>query len=828
MITCGIDLGTTNSCIFVVDREGQRVISDEYGHQIFPSVVYVGHDGRPRIGYSAKNRMGERPGPVATIKRKMGSTERVLLGREMKTPVEVSAMILTYLKELAEKETKEEVDRAVVTVPAYFNHVQRQQTDEAGKRAGFREVVTLLEPVAAALAYSLSQEAERLRVFVYDLGGGTFDATVLEKDRYGGITVLSFGGDPFLGGDDVDARLARVLIQKLTEKGYRLDLNLDRPEDFSRFQRLKHFAEMAKKDLSEKEEVALVHQGFLQDDQGETIDLDLVVTRKELEECARDLIERSIEASVKTLEKKDISKDSIDRVIMVGGMSRMPLVQRMLAEMFGRNPEIVDPDLIVARGAAIKAASVFAEVEIAPSGLRLELHYDRKTDQDQTRISGLFDRPLKGHTAYLLGDESELSVIIQDTDRFTFEHVPLKRLSENSFTLSIEDADDNPVIERQIKIVHESDPRRILASPGSVVTKPIQIWTKDGLEVLFPENTALPYSVVHTFETSDQSGRIVAPMWEGSHEVERLEIHDIPQDLKIGTPVIIEVRVEKNYQIHAKATVPDIEREVSIKFSIDPVDTSKITPEFVQERLAALDQQAEEAKAQCPSKEAVEIFWFDYRQVRGQVEVELSEMEPQRAKLHEKLGELAALIQKIPTKGTEIQLKPTYEAFSERLRSIVNQARQDNHPKLPQILPQIEALEERAKTVWKEKDSFAWRRIQDQVEGIARALMPELTPEEKALGIAAWLITDQLPEMKKVAGGGAAREIEAIIEEVTEIFMRAKLHYIEAEAAADLLIGIYRSRVAPLRQALGLTSVAEVKVGDAQDVASEGIVRKRK
>src|SRR5262245_44575564 len=171
MLTCGIDLGTTNSCIVVVDGGEHRVITNEQGTKIFPSVVYIGRDGKPVVGHAAKSRMGEQPGPVATIKRKMGSLETVELGGQARSPVEVSAMILSYLRELAERQLGEVIDRAVVTVPAYFNHIQRQQTDQAARLAGFREVVTLLEPVAAALAYSLQSDREQLRVFVYDLGG---------------------------------------------------------------------------------------------------------------------------------------------------------------------------------------------------------------------------------------------------------------------------------------------------------------------------------------------------------------------------------------------------------------------------------------------------------------------------------------------------------------------------------------------------------------------------------------------------------------------------------------------------------------------------------
>jgi molecular chaperone DnaK (HSP70) len=826
MKTCGIDLGTTNSCIFVGDWQGNTLIVDEYEHKTFPSIVYVGRDGKPVVGYAARNRIGELPGPVTTIKRKLGSTETVMLGGRQQTPVEVSALILTFLKQLAEKQTGETVDRAVVTVPAYFSHIQRQQTDEAGKLAGFREVTTLLEPVAAALVYSLASEAERLRIFVYDLGGGTFDATVLEKDRYGGINVLSFGGDPFLGGDDVDARLACVLIGKLTERGYNLELDLDQPEDYSRFQRLKAYAELAKKELTDREQFTLVHQGLMEDKSGETIDLDLAVTRAELEDCAHDLIERSIAESIKTLSKNDITISSIDEVIMVGGMSRMPLAQRMLAEAFGREPKVVDPDLIVARGAAIKAAEVYGEQEVAASGLRLELRYDRRTDKEHTRISGLFDRAVTNHTLYLFSDTGELSQTVSGTDRFTFDPVPLQPLKENTFTLSVEDEDEAVIIERAIRITHEAQSGGMLVSPGAVVTKPIQIWTADGLEVLFPENTMLPHSVRHTFETGDQSGQIVAPIWEGNHEVARLEVKDIPRELKVGTPVHIDVSVESDYQISASANVPDIMRKVEVKFRIEPVDTSKITPEHVRQELVRLQQQAAEAAAKCSSEEALELSRFNFRQVQNQIEIELSEPEPKRAKLQEKLSELAALIQKLPRADQPSQLTPTYEEFSERLRGIVNLASDNNHPRLAEMRPQISIVEEKGSVAWQKKDAFAWQQVNKQLDVIGHQLQPEIAPEERAMGIAAWLAAREVPELREAAGRRYADEIHHIENEALTIFLQTQMQLLDAQSAISKLITLFQEHVTPLRARLGLVTESAPRVAaDMSDIG--GLIRRR-
>lgn len=420
--------------------------------------------------------------------------------------MEISAIILRYLKEIAVAAEGDEVDRAVVTVPAYFAHIQRQHTDDAARAAGFKEVTTLLEPVAAALAYSLESPREQLRVFVYDLGGGTFDATVLEKDAHGGLSVLSFGGDPYLGGDDFDARLVKLLLRKLTEKKYALDLKLDQPEDYSRYQRLKFFAENAKIGLTDAASVDLVHQGLFTDQAGDLIDLDLTVTRQELEECTSDLVERSIKESLSTLEKKQIATASIDEIIMVGGMSRMPLVRQRLAEAFGKEPKLVDPDLIVSKGAAIKAAQIYPDRFRGKGDLTVDLRYDRRTNKRQVRITGLLNKVLEQGVAYLIDARDERSADLSGKDRFAFENVPLEEGRQNVFTLSIEDADGASLFGEEIQILQDEKAAAVLVSPGVVVTKEISVRTVEGKQVLFPENTPLPHFASLNLATADQGG----------------------------------------------------------------------------------------------------------------------------------------------------------------------------------------------------------------------------------------------------------------------------------------------------------------------------------
>lgn len=803
MKACGIDLGTTNSCIHIVTRDGPKLILDAHGNKTVPSVVYRSRDGRTSVGHAARNRIGEMNGPVATIKRKMGSDETVILGGESKTPVDVSAMILRHLKEMAEAAEGEPVDRAVVTVPAYFAHIQRQQTDDAARAAGFVEVTTLLEPVAAALAYSLESQHDHLRVFVYDLGGGTFDATVLEKDSEGGLNVLSFGGDPYLGGDNFDARLVRLMLARLTDKGYKLDLDLERAEDFSRYQRLKFFAESAKISLTESNSVLLVHQGLFKDQAGDLIDLELTITRAELEEATADLVERSIQESLRTIEKNNIDPASIDEIIMVGGMSRMPLVQQRLKETFTREPKLVDPDLIVSRGAALKAEQLFPERIRGKGNLRVELKYDRRTAARRTRVAAVMDQAQAGGTAYLFGHGEDRSVDLTGKDRFLFDGISLQEDYTHQYAISIEDAQGLVIFEEEIQIVQDCKAEPVLASPGSVVTKPISVLTLDGPQALFPENTSLPHFASVSLATADQGGVIRLPIVEGEYEVQRMTIQDIPRDLPVGTTVQMEISIRADYHIEARATIPAIRREVSIAFRIEPLSTASLTRDYIRGRLDELRQAAETQAAQCKRHKEVEIFNARFKGLLMDIEMELSEPESNRLKIRDKLVAAESLIQQISIQDDGIKMPgKDFDEFSEALTKVETDAIEMDSPKLPELRPKLDLLRRDAERAWKERDRTAWLRANKQLEYLQVFIIPDLPPDELAVMMGLGLLFGQLPEIHEVAG--ETPELAGIEREVQKILAGLQSESIPASVAVNQFRQLYKSRVEPLRKRYGL------------------------
>ncbi|MEK6606899.1 MAG: molecular chaperone DnaK [Myxococcota bacterium] len=371
----GIDLGTTNSCVAIVDGGVPVVIPNRGGYRTTPSMVAVAENGKRLVGHIAKRQAITNAEHTAfaikrLIGRKFGSPEvtttiaavpyRILEGphedvriqiRERTYSIpELSAFILQEMKLVAEEFLGHEVDRAVVTVPAYFTAVQRQATKDAGRIAGLDVIRIINEPTAAALAYGFGRNFER-RVAVFDLGGGTFDISIL--DIGGGIFhVLSTGGDTFLGGEDFDNRIIDWLVT-----GFRRENGLDLRSDRMAMQRLKDVAEKAKCELSVLRETEINLPFIISNARNEALHLQRNITRATLEELTSDLVERTAGICDKTLRDAGVEPRSIEEVILVGGQSRMPKVQEVVASFFGREPcKGVHPDEVVALGAAIQGA----------------------------------------------------------------------------------------------------------------------------------------------------------------------------------------------------------------------------------------------------------------------------------------------------------------------------------------------------------------------------------------------------------------------------------------------------------------------------------------
>ena len=352
----GIDLGTTNSCVAVLEAGAPKVIPNPEGGRTTPSVVSF-KKGEKIVGDSAKRQAITNPDTVSSIKRLMGTSKKVELAGKKYTPEEVSAMILSYMKDYAEDYLGEKVTEAVITVPAYFNDAQRQATKNAGKIAGLDVKRIINEPTAAALAYGLEKE-EGQTILVYDLGGGTFDVSILELGD-GVFEVKSTNGNNKLGGDDFDKKIIDYIV-----KEFKKENDIDLEDDKMAMQRLKEVAEKAKKDLSGMKETQISAPFIAKDEDGEPVHLDMTLTRAKFEDLIRDLVESTIEPVKKALKDAKMTKKDIDKVILVGGSTRIPMVYDLIKEELGQEPSReVNPDEVVACGAAIQGGVIAGDVQ---------------------------------------------------------------------------------------------------------------------------------------------------------------------------------------------------------------------------------------------------------------------------------------------------------------------------------------------------------------------------------------------------------------------------------------------------------------------------------
>ena len=367
----GIDLGTTNSCAAVLEAGAPKVIPNKEGGRTTPSVVAF-KKGERIVGEAAKRQALTNPNTVSSIKRLMGTDKKVELEGKKYTPEEVSAMILSYIKDYAESYLGEKVEKAVITVPAYFNDAQRQATKNAGKIAGLEVERIINEPTAAALAYGLEKD-EGQTILVYDLGGGTFDVSILELGD-GVFEVKSTNGNNKLGGDDFDQRIIDYLV-----KEFKKDNGVDLSKDKMAMQRLKETAEKAKKDLSGMVSTQVSAPFIAQGEDGEPLHLDMTLTRAKFEELISDLVESTLEPVKKALKDAKMTKKDIDKVIFVGGSTRVPMVYDLVTKELGQEPSReVNPDEVVAMGAAIQGGVLTGDVndivllDVTPLSLGIE------------------------------------------------------------------------------------------------------------------------------------------------------------------------------------------------------------------------------------------------------------------------------------------------------------------------------------------------------------------------------------------------------------------------------------------------------------------------
>jgi molecular chaperone DnaK len=578
----GIDLGTTNSEIALLDPSERDLViyADKFGRRTIPSAVaWDDKTGSLLVGHAARARRGRSPGPVESIKRKMGQSARVEVGPEAWLPEEISARILgelgarmqDKLAAQAPSGVEVRVARAVITVPAYFDAPQVEATRKAGELAGLEVLGILQEPTAAAIYHTWKSRLGDGTFLVYDLGGGTFDVSIL-RCVGGEYQVLAIDGDNYLGGDDLDRRFAERLRKDLVARGYALELDVrGSDDDRRRFARLVHLAQEIKEGLSTSEVVHVSKQDLVDDQQGEPVSFEGDIGRVEYEEAVGDLVETTIacceRALQRSLEVAGVGVADIDHVVLVGGSTRVPLVVRRVTEAIcaksrAKTPLQDEVDTCVALGAAIHAAqlgglrlgepdqaTVVVTTPLVTEGakMRVGLRVEARPDAATSIAIVHGDRPLA---------RSELPA---SADAVVRLDVPLGDESETPARVVLFSASEQPVAALALTLYRgDVRPRASALSRPSVVAKDLGIEVvragRRDRRVLVARGAGLPVESKHRFFTADQSGAVVLRLLQNRLPIKTLLVQ-VPKDLPVGTAVDLTVRCDEAMRMEARAEV---------------------------------------------------------------------------------------------------------------------------------------------------------------------------------------------------------------------------------------------------------------------------------
>ena len=477
----GIDLGTTNSAVAVMEGGDSTIIPNTEGNRTTPSVVAFTKDGERLVGETAKRQAITNPDrTISSIKREMGTDYKTSeIDGNSYTPEEVSAMILQKLKSDAESYLNDTVTDAVITVPAYFTDAQRQATKDAGKIAGLNVKRIINEPTAAALAYGMDKETDQAKIMVYDLGGGTFDVSILEVGD-GVFEVLSTRGNNKLGGDDFDNRLVDYLAAE-----FKKETGVDLTKDLTAMQRLKDAAEKAKKELSSTK-TTNVNLPFITAVDGQPVHLDFTVTRAKFDELTHDLVEATRGPVEDALKDASLSSSDIEKVLLVGGSSRIPAVQDLVKNIIGKEPQRdINPDECVALGAAIQGGVLTGEVkdllllDVTPLSLGIETlggvatKLIERNTTIPTKKSQIFTTAADGQTdvdIHVVQGEREMAADNTTLGRFQLTGIPAARRGVPQIEVTF-DIDANGIVNVSAKDQGSGKEQKITITSSTNLTE---------------------------------------------------------------------------------------------------------------------------------------------------------------------------------------------------------------------------------------------------------------------------------------------------------------------------------------------------------------------
>jgi molecular chaperone DnaK len=578
----GIDLGTTNSSIAMMSPMGDELVlwEDRFKRKTFPSVLGWEPDKMAFIhGWEAWNRRGLDPQPLTSIKRKMGNGQTISLAGQKMTPADVSAEIVKALVGLAAttfsrvvEDHETVIDAAVITVPAYFDALQIEETRRAGELAGIEVLGLLQEPTAAAMYHAWKHGIEDGIFLVYDLGGGTFDVSVI-RSLHGEYQVLGIDGDNFLGGDDFDKRLAEHFRLRLIEQGYALDLDVSKSEDAARFFLLTKVAQEVKESLSGSEVQYVARRDIFNDCAGNPVTLEFEYSRIEFEALVGDLVSQTIACCHRAIElatsRADISASQIQHVLMVGGSTRVPRVRQAVHEAFCAGQTLAtelrldEPDTCVALGAALRA-STLAALEITQDSTTVALSSSTYTHEDSVDVMGAVLNLAGVRTVALINQGGDVHAIVraQDDGTFEFENVRLPETGTYRFTLDFSDSDGEPLGSVPF-FVHRGAPEASRPT-GSALSNPSVLAKDIGLEVvretrserhvLLARGASLPAEGEFTFYTADHSGAVILRLYQSRFPIRSIHL-TLAEGTPTGTPVRLKIQVDESMAMVAEGEI---------------------------------------------------------------------------------------------------------------------------------------------------------------------------------------------------------------------------------------------------------------------------------
>jgi molecular chaperone DnaK len=737
----GIDLGTTNSAVSLLEPGGRELLlfEDRFRRKVVPSVV--GWDPAAEevlVGFPAWNRRGLTPAPVQSIKRKMGQEATVEIGPHSWTPQEVSARILRELParmlEFASPKLEGyelRLGRAVITVPAYFDAPQIEATRKAGELAGLEVLGLLQEPTAAAMHHAWSSGRGDATYLVYDLGGGTFDVSVI-RCLMGEYQVLGIHGDNYLGGDDFDRRFADHLRRQLVSDGYALDLDIaNNADDATRFQILVRVAQEVKEALSTSTFQYVGRRDLFEDQDGNPVTLEMEVSRGEFEGLIRSYVEQTIscctEALALAMKAANVGLGDIDVVLLVGGSTRVPLVQQLVADAFcgpgkskADSPTLDEPDTCVALGAAIHAANLGGlTLGDDEAELSVCLTSPLTTRKAKARLVGRVDGAAGSATLSDITDPENPEVIgeaeVKDS-RFRFTDIDLPDEGLHLFSLAVGGTSF------PIGMYRGGDVRSTgsaLSNP-TVLAKDIYLEVvklgKPGRAMLVEKGTSLPAEVRHRFYTADQSGAVILRLLQNRMPIRTIHL-EVPRELPLHTPVDVKISVDDSLTMVAEGAIADQVFWANIE---PPGAAAQKSWEEVEAVLERADQVA------------AGLWGGEAAWVREKVEYlkagirEAARTDPD--KLQVLVSRLEDLLEDFSAQGHE--LSPTYDRFEWRLNQIRRRVFRDPGERCLGLdadgwTARLAELESRGGQAYERADVAGWRRAYSQAQAIVESLNQE-------------------------------------------------------------------------------------------------------